>query len=426
MGTILDDVERVGGRIVFVQDGLDTRSQQARLVLALLSEVARTESANIGVRVASAKRHARANGTWQGGLPPFGLRIGESGKLERDPITGLVAREMAEAFLTEQASIKTIAETLNRREVPTQRGNKWSSSVVSRMLQAPAFAGLLPESLKGTNGKYTGVARAWRDPETGETVSVGEGIITPAERLLIKRQLETRTIVTLNGKRVGNRARPRHLLTGIIHCGTCGHRCAVNGNRGGSYACQGSRKGLGCQRPAYGFAAAVEEGVVNLWVSRLISLEPGDPLLAAIAARWVAQHSPETISERATIQAALTEAETALSDLEDARYLRSEFVGSEAVKRWERLHAHLDNRVKGLRHNLAAFPLPEPDISPLLDAVLVREAWAVADIVQRRALLGLAIERVNLLPAPKVGAPFKPRERIRIVWADGAEAETRG
>ena len=42
---MLDQVEKVGGRIVFVQDGLDTSATQARLVLALLSEVARSESA---------------------------------------------------------------------------------------------------------------------------------------------------------------------------------------------------------------------------------------------------------------------------------------------------------------------------------------------------------------------------------------------
>ncbi|HTF11042.1 MAG TPA: recombinase family protein, partial [Asanoa sp.] len=38
VGPVLDDVEKVAGRIVFVQDGLDTSQEHARLVLALLSE----------------------------------------------------------------------------------------------------------------------------------------------------------------------------------------------------------------------------------------------------------------------------------------------------------------------------------------------------------------------------------------------------
>lgn len=59
VGKLLDDADRVGGRIVFVHDHLDTSQQHARRALALLSEIARTESANIGHRVASAKAHLR-------------------------------------------------------------------------------------------------------------------------------------------------------------------------------------------------------------------------------------------------------------------------------------------------------------------------------------------------------------------------------
>lgn len=77
----------------------------------------------------------------------------------------------------------------------------------------------------------------------------------------------------------------------------------------------------------------------------------------------MARHDPDIIRERATITAALEDANAALVDLEDARYLRGEFVGPEAIQRWNRLHERLTARVAGLRRNLADFPLPEP-ISP--------------------------------------------------------------
>jgi DNA invertase Pin-like site-specific DNA recombinase len=44
VGLILDELEKVGGRIVFVADGLDTSKPGVRLIIAILAEQARAES----------------------------------------------------------------------------------------------------------------------------------------------------------------------------------------------------------------------------------------------------------------------------------------------------------------------------------------------------------------------------------------------
>jgi DNA invertase Pin-like site-specific DNA recombinase len=414
VGQILDDVEKAGGRIVFVQDGLDTYQQQARLVLALLSEVARSESANIGLRVASAKAHLRTLGRWIGGQPPYGLVLGEDGRLDHDPQTAPVAREIADRALAAEPLVR-IARSLNERSIPAPRGGAWGVGSLSQLVKAPAFAGLLPETVK-RDGKYTSQVVPWRSQETGETVEVGRGIVTPAEQMQIVRILSDRAALDRTGRNRGVRAETSHLLTGFLRCGGCRGRMSAAGK---SYVCHARRLGRPCPSHTTAYITAVDRAVVAAWIGKLAAAEPGDPLLEAVAERWVAQHDPAIIRERATIQTALDDAIASLADLEDARYLRNEFQGADAVKRWDRLRERLSARVEGLRRNLSDFPLPEADISSLLDPALTREAWELATVEERRALLGLAINGVTVLPAEgRRGYRFDPAKRLRFSWAD--------
>jgi site-specific DNA recombinase len=416
VGTVLDDVERVGGRIVFVMDGLDTRQPQSRLVLALLSEVARTESANIGIRVSSAKAHLRNIGQWIGGAAPYGLRVAKDGRLEHNPAYADIAREIADRALADEPLVH-IARDLNAREIPAPRGGTWGTGTLAQLVRSPAWAGLLPETIK-RDGKYTAQVVPWRDPETGDTVVIGAGIVTPAEQMKIIRSLESRAMVTATGTRRGVRAQTVHLLTGMLRCDACKGRMSAAGL---SYVCAARRLGKPCPAYTNALIAAVDRYTVSAWVAKLAATEPGDPLLTAVAERWIAQHDPATIRQRATIKDALDEATAALTDLEDARYLRNEFVGPDAIKRWERLHDALGNRVNGLRRNLAEFPLPEADISALLDPVQVWEAWELQTVPERRAVLGLALDLVTVLPGTGTrGKRFDPDARLRFTWAGAA------
>lgn len=60
VGALLDDFERVGGRLVSVQ--ASCRPTAGRMIIALLSEFARAESDTIGVRIKNAKEAQRAAG----------------------------------------------------------------------------------------------------------------------------------------------------------------------------------------------------------------------------------------------------------------------------------------------------------------------------------------------------------------------------
>src|SRR6266536_3818235 len=69
VGLILDELEKVGGRIVFVADGLDSSKPGARQIIAILAEQARAEADAISWRIGQWHLHNRRQGIWDGRRP---------------------------------------------------------------------------------------------------------------------------------------------------------------------------------------------------------------------------------------------------------------------------------------------------------------------------------------------------------------------
>lgn len=417
VGNALEAITAAKGRLVSVMDGMDTSDDSARLVIAMLSELAYTESKNLGTRVGHAKQYLRARGQWVGGQPPFGLVIEPATKkLVHDPEDAVYARLIADEALDGKPMAK-IARLLNEHEILSPRGGQWNAATVMHLLRSPAFAGLMPETIKNKEtGRYTSKVVPYRHPDTGDVVEVGEGIITVAEREKIIAQLESRTF------QHAGRRHPKPigtaLLTSIARCAHdgCGKAMAISGN---SYRCLGALQGNTCPG-ASAMAIRVDEYVTFQFLARLPMLEPGDPLLDAVADRWIHKADPELFAQRDAITAELADAEARMADLEDARYVRGEFTGAEAIERYSRLADRLRGRIDGLRYDLAKLPTPEADISPLLDGELLAEAWEAAEVLERRELLKLAIDRVEVTKG-RHGARFVAEDRVRIVWAGSGE-----
>ncbi|MFE5716129.1 recombinase family protein [Streptomyces sp. NPDC056501] len=419
VGKVLDAIEEAGGRLVSVLDGLDTSNDSARVAVAMLAELARSESRNLGARVGHAKRYLRSKGQWIGGQPPYGLLVDpKTKKLMHDPECAVYARLIADEALAGTSLVK-IARLLNAHEIPSPRGGQWNAASIMQLLRSPAFAGLMPET--GTaetddgERKYTGRVFPYRDPETLDTVGIGEGIITVGERERIIRTLASRTFVHA-GKR---RPKPEGtaLLTGLVHCAVPG--CGRRMHRvGGSYQCMARRAGNQCIG-ASALAGTVDRYVAEQFLTRLPSLEPDDPLLAAIADRWVRRADPETFAKRDALTEEIQDQEARLADLEDARYVRGEFSGAAAVERYARLSARLRGRIEGLRDELRKLSVPAADVAPMLDAVTLREAWTDATDDVRRERLSLAMDRVEVSKGVR-GQRIIPERRIRIHWAGDA------
>ncbi len=66
-GSMLETIEKAGGRMVSVTDGVDTDDPTARLMLAIRAEMARDEMTKLSTRVNRGKDEQRRRGEYQGG-----------------------------------------------------------------------------------------------------------------------------------------------------------------------------------------------------------------------------------------------------------------------------------------------------------------------------------------------------------------------
>lgn len=400
--TILDDLS--GSRIVFDSDGLDSSDPTHRRMIMWRAEDAKEEAERIGSRLRDTFGDAKAAGMWVPARVPYGYARTADRKLEISKSQAAIVRRIY-ADAIEGISMPKLCRALNDEGISGPSGGRWSTSTLYAILQHPTYAGWA--------ARLDGHKRvAYRDAK-GQRVRVAPPIVSDADHVRAADALTSRTRTQLSGKRAGNRATPRHLLTGLLRCASCDRSLVASS---ASYRCTAaSLGGATCEAPASAQRAALERMVGEAWVSRLAASEPDDDLIHAVAARWVASHRPDAVAERESCEAALADAQAGLRDLLDARYRRKEFEG-EAMRYFPDLLADAEGTVDAARRSLAQLPQPKADIGYLMDAEAVREAWDAADMVERRVLLGLALDGVRVSKGQRGGR--LTRERLTFLWAE--------
>ena len=206
VGLILDEVEKAGGRLVFLRDNLDSTVQNSRLLIIMVSEQARTESANTSLRVRAKIDADALKGLPKAGTRPFGYEV--DGITLRHEEADLI-REATAQYLAGSTSLIEIAKHWTDKGALTdgmkrrRRGRDgvkrearpfWTATTVHRVLTRPRNAGIL-------------ILNGERLPE-----SRIEPIITEEQLDALKARVKT-------GTPVG--ARAQTLLGGTLRC-ECG------------------------------------------------------------------------------------------------------------------------------------------------------------------------------------------------------------
>ncbi len=429
VGLILDELERVGGRIVFVAEGLDTSKQGARQVIAILAEQARGESDAISWRIGEWHAHNRRMGLWKA-KRPFGYLVVD-GKLKPHPIEAPIVRRVVEDFL-DGATLRGIARWLNDEGIKPPRvaiwyeearakGHRvkkpqtetWSWNGVKKLLSQPVLAGLVSHKRKLVYDEH------------GDLILAGEGIVTLAERARILAEMERRSTMVRNarraervGKRTGAGRPAKYLLTGFARCGECGGGASIwtqvkraNGHVHRYYRCSSKAHGQNC-RGCYFAIDRLEDEVVGRLRAKLTALELGDQLLDEIAERWFAQRLPDQEADRRILEEARDAAKARIADLYAARYERGEFFSRDEVATYENLMERLRGQRDAAGAALAKLPpRPEFDVATLVDGELSAGVWPTLPLARQRFLLGLAVHQVWIY-SPDV--PLD--ERIMVVW----------
>lgn len=200
--TLIGEAESAGVALVAVRDNLDLSTPIGKFVAIILAAFAEMELAVITQRIRDGKQTARAEGRWNGGTVPYGMRVVDH-KLTARADECEVIRE---TLMRLQAGVSLNAVTALWREQmkPRNGGKGWRAVTVKRALLNPR---LVPDVLSATE-------RAWllENFEPGDAPT-----------------------------------RVKHLLAGLLVCTGCGylmHR-ATTGYQD-VYRCSASVVGIKC------------------------------------------------------------------------------------------------------------------------------------------------------------------------------------
>lgn len=426
VGSLLDKLEGTGRALVDVAKGLDSSTDAGRMPLIIFSELARGESANASDRIRLQKQQARDAGRWTGGANsvPYGFRLTEDKKLAVDPETGPVLLDVIEKVL-DGRSIRSVANELNEAGVPTRNRNAkgWRLSTLANLLRSPVLCGWTPAYAVTVDDN--GKERRSRTPEVylgadGQPVEVGEALISPARWRDLQREIRSRT-TSVNGKRRSAGRTPRSLLAGgMLRCGECGSKMAVDSSRR-SYVCSARFTGQRCPGNSVS-QQGTDSFVVWEFTARLTqALESGEDeeFLNLVGRRWVSASDPATDAERERMTEEADGLRARLDALDASYWTRGDFgdpTTEDARSRWLAVKAPIEERLAAVTTDLAAIPPTEPDLGVLADSETLAEAWLAADLGFRRMLLGLAIDRVVARKAKAERGVFDPA-RLSITWA---------
>lgn len=143
---MMDDLRKAEKEFVSMTESLDTSTAMGRFVVDIIQRIAQLESEQIGERVyAGMKQKAQTplerldpeRSPYLGFNAPFGYTMVD-GKLSVDGGEAEVVKEIFEEYVGGR-SMRYIADSLNKREILTKKGNKWSTWSIRYILKNPIY-----------------------------------------------------------------------------------------------------------------------------------------------------------------------------------------------------------------------------------------------------------------------------------------------
>lgn len=357
--------EGAGAHIVSVQDGIDTSTPFAGLLVPrILSIVAEMESQSLSVRERSKhEERAKAGRPSGGGYRPFGLTadwsqlVADEAELVRDAARRIVAGE---------SSMYAIAGEWNAVGMATPTGKAWSTQLVRSMLLSPRLAGIRDHG----GARYaTGAIPAILDPTTHERLEAA-----------IRRR----------GWR-GNEG-ARFLLSGMVRCATCGATLVIRRRHKDKVRFYGCEKAPG--KTACGGVHVIAEPLEQLvGEAVLYRLEHSADALAA------------ALEQRERHDTATADVEQLRADESALEELARDFYAEHRIGRAEYLAARdaLEARLEAARGRLV-----RQDGSGALSAALsgperARERWEAAGLDWQRHLVAALVDHIEVRPVGRGG-----------------------
>lgn len=375
------ELRALGIRLVSVTEDFDTGTASGGLVQNMLFALAEFESARIGEEWRAVHASRRRRGIAHVARPIIGYRIEGAELAGIDPAEAPAVR-LAYTLRAQGMGLLSICRRLDEAGYLPKSGRPgWSKNSVRKILQSPLYAGL---------------------------VRHGDELIAGRHEPIVTRELWD--TVQARWRRTAEHARGRHLLAGILYCGSCGGRMRHEPGGARLYRCGTySRGGDRCPRPVAIRAEAAERHVEAAALARL------DPARMPNRGRRSATDRQATWREKAAaLHARADELTAALDRLAEQRYVKGTLEAGEHERQTLRLLAERDTALREA-DELAALA---NTVRPIPRDVLA--AWPTLPDDARRAVLSAMIHRVDVAPAARQGGPpgrGVDVSRLAITWA---------
>lgn len=369
--------DRLGVPLANVSGDVDLSTSDGRFRARIMGAVARQESEKKSERLRRQRDQHAKRGKFHGGIRRFGYEPDGEGSLVVVEAEAKLIREAARRYLDGE-SLRQICLDWNERELETVTGGRWRVTSLRTCLSGPHIAGL-----RVHRGEIVGEAEwpAILDRDTWEQIRAKMG--------------DPR-------KSRGGRP-PAYLLTGILECWACGgplhHSFYTDGT--GRYMCGPDPGRPQCGRVAIA-AAPVEEAVTGAVLDALAVPE----LFAAVEA-----HDADTDALTRQIQAAEERLDTLARHYAEGRI---------SDREWLTARDAIDAQLEELR---GQYPTEPQAVD--FDPVQLAELWEAGTTDERRAIIGLVIDGIEVGPSVVDGKRRQPADRLTIRWNASAEHEPR-
>jgi DNA invertase Pin-like site-specific DNA recombinase len=267
-----------GKTLATTSEGFDISTGMGRAFVTILGVLAEGELDAVRERTSASFRHLMQVGRWRGGFVPYGYRPARSDdgagwRLEVDPDTAGVLREIVRRIVDDGQAANAVVRWLNLSGVPTsldaQRirngkaptGTTWRVANLLRMLRSHTLLGFaeMTETVQLPTGKTEKVTRLVRGAD-GMPLERAEPLISQAEFAKLQ------AVLVSNGtKRSGNR-QGGALLLRVAFC-ECGRPMYRNHGRSSWYyrCASAAETSVKCGNPTI-LAEQVETATVDAFL----------------------------------------------------------------------------------------------------------------------------------------------------------------
>lgn len=293
-----------------------------------------------------------------------------------------VVREIIER-MSKGDTARRIARSLNERRIPTPgEGQRWEARIVTRLAENPAYAGL----------------RVWQGKVVGD--AAWEPLVSKALHHTVVARLQD------SSRKWQRDTSLKYLGSGLFVCGVCGSTVRPMYRYWGmAYTCTPKVPWDEKRITGRHVVRSIED--VDKYVQRAVWLRLLRPDLVELLAQ-----DRDADEEGARLADQIAERQRRLDEASDA-YARGEL----SISRLSRIEATLEPEIEKLREHMV-----RSRVGPVLDGLIlptlddVEREWWNRPLVQRREVIRVLTERVEILQVGKGRRNYTPEESVRIVW----------